>query len=64
MIGVLLSLRLPYNDSAVQLAAEIRRASGDSALLLAVSQRAPGTLAIFLNVIGRSFEVAVLTLIP
>lgn len=64
--GVLLVLvsTFAYNGSAVLLAAETRRQTGDSNLLLALVRRAPGLFAVFLNILGWVLEVAALTLVP
>lgn len=66
MLGVVLILAsaLAYNGSVVLLAAETRRQPDGSSLLVAVSRRAPGLLAILLNVAGWVLEVAALALIP
>jgi hypothetical protein len=65
VLGVFLILvsTLAYNGSVVLLAAEARRQPGGSSLLVAVGRRAPGLLAILLNLLGWVLEIAALALI-
>lgn len=65
ILGVVLILisTVAYNGSAVLLAMAARRHSGTSSLLVGVSRRAPGLIAISLAVLGWVLEVAALTLI-
>jgi len=67
LLGVILILAstFAYNGAVVLLAAETRRQRPqDSSRLIAVSRRAPGLFAIFLNVAGGILEIAALALIP
>ncbi len=60
---LILATTLAHNGSAVLFAAESRRHPPGPWLLLAVSRRAPGVLAVFLNVVGWALEIAALTLV-
>lgn len=66
MLGVILILAstIAYNGSVVLLAAVARRHAGSSTPLVAVSQRASGLFAIFMNLLGWALEIAALTMIP
>lgn len=63
-IALILASTFAYNGSAVLLASESRRQTGDTVLLLAVGRQASGAFAISMNVLGWALEVAALTLIP
>ncbi len=61
---MILASTIAYNSSAVLLAVAARRHTGNSTLLVGVSQRAPGLLAVSLSLLGWGLEVAALTSIP
>ena len=65
MLGALLILvsTAAYNGSAVLLAVTARRHSRGPSLILSISRRGSGLLAILLNLLGWSLEVGALSLI-
>lgn len=65
LLGVLLVLAstAAYNGSAVLFATAARQSPGTSTLLVAVSRRVPGLLAISLSVLGWVLEIAALTMV-
>jgi hypothetical protein len=66
LVGILLILTsaVAYNGSAVLLAVAARQHTGNAPLVVAVSKRAQGIVAIFLSILGGVLEIAALALIP
>lgn len=62
-IVLILASTFAYNGSVVLLAAEARRQRPGSTLILEVSRRASGMLAILLNIVGGALEIVALALI-
>ena len=61
---MILASTIAYNSSAVLLAVAARRHTGTASLLVGISRRAPGLLAVSLSLLGWGLEVAALTSIP